>query len=314
MEEKHSLLHNVTTATVISDLHGVVTEIARDKIAKDGRTYHTITLSDSESEVPLFLWNQSPLCEVGDIIAFSGESVNSSFFSANTLSVINLEFVPVDSHLRKVIVRFSVDYNKLSTDIRDFWVMHGDDNHIKSSVITTISDPNLLVKIKDTPAGKSVHHAKRGGLLQHIREMLDAYFALSTTDMCEDIDPFFMLCGIIMHDFFKYRDFEETNEGFSVTEESQLLGHIFLGTNFLGKIIKAAERNTNSKLDPIYKAKVMHMVLAHHGELEWGSPVKPAIPEAILLHYIDQISAKLNMFKFSTHMNFNKYLGCFPIK
>ena len=100
-----------------------------------------------------------------------------------------------------------------------------------------------------------------------------------------------------------------------MTENGILLGHIYQGAQFLQKIFDVVTAKkpelTFSNLD---KQKAIHTLLAHHGQMDWGSPVVPAIPEAIVLHYIDQISAKLNMFSTSNNMEFNKFLGTSPIK
>ena len=182
-------------------------------------------------------------------------------------------------------------------------------------LITSLAAENFLSILKPFPAGKSAHHSLSGGLLKHIEEMLEMYISLCKTKPFEELRHEFVIIGVILHDYFKHKEYVETEEGFQVTENGALLGHIYQGANFLQKLFtRHNEKNPSYSISLEDQQKAVHTLLAHHGQMDWGSPVVPAIPEAVVLHYIDQLSAKLNMFKYSSHMEYNRFLGTSVIK
>ncbi len=139
-----------------------------------------------------------------------------------------------------------------------------------------------------SPAAKKNHHAFLGGLAYHTVCMLK--IAQSLVTIYEDLNASLLYAGIILHDVGKVIELT----GPTATEytlEGKLIGHIVLINN---EITKACQE---LKIDENHEDVLMlkHLVLAHHGELEYGSPVRPQIPEAEMIHYIDQIDAKMNM-------------------
>lgn len=138
------------------------------------------------------------------------------------------------------------------------------------------------------PAAVTVHHAYIGGL---------AYHSLSVLALCEQaaeqyplLDRDLLVCSAILHDIGKTEELSGAKVS-SYTVEGNLLGHIALGAMIVEE---------EGKKLPVSKEKrtlVIHMILSHHGELEFGSPKVPMIPEAIVLHHMDDVDAKLNCLK-----------------
>lgn len=142
-------------------------------------------------------------------------------------------------------------------------------------------------KILNYPAAKSNHHAIRGGLLYHITTMLKAGDSLA--NIYTNINKDLLFGGIILHDIAKIEEMSASELGIvsQYTVEGQLLGHIILGINLIGTVGKKLGANEEVIM------LLQHMILTHHYEPEYGSPKKPMIPEAELLHHLDIIDARL---------------------
>lgn len=142
-------------------------------------------------------------------------------------------------------------------------------------------------RILTFPAAMQNHHSVRSGLLYHTLTMLRAGEKL--LEVYDFLNKDLLLAGIILHDIAKLDEINANPLGIAsdYTMEGQLLGHIIQGV----KRINQAARNTN--LDARTAALLEHMVLAHHYEPEFGSPKRPMIPEAEILHYLDIIDARM---------------------
>lgn len=137
------------------------------------------------------------------------------------------------------------------------------------------------------PAAKSNHHAIKSGLLYHILRMLRSGKALGS--IYKNINLDLVYAGVILHDIEKINEMDATEVGVveGYTKEGQLLGHIIMG-------IKRVDKKSEALgIDPEISLLVQHMILSHHYEAEFGSPKKPLIPEAELLHYLDMIDARM---------------------
>ena len=148
-----------------------------------------------------------------------------------------------------------------------------------------IEDADFAKRFKFHSAAKSVHHGFVGGLLEHTLSVtkLSAYFADNYKILNKDL----LVCAAMFHDIGKLEELSTFPEN-DYTDEGQLLGHIMIGAMEIAERIKAIDGF------PVKLAHEMeHCILAHHGELEYGSPKKPALPEAVALSYADNIDAKM---------------------
>jgi 3'-5' exoribonuclease len=136
------------------------------------------------------------------------------------------------------------------------------------------------------PAARSLHHSIRSGLLYHIYRML--HLSDKIKQVYENVNPDLLYAGVLLHDLAKIGELESNILGFSeYSKEGQLLGHLIMGINEI--------ENTGKSLG-ISKEVILvlqHMVASHHNEPEYGSPKRPMILEAELLHYIDLIDARV---------------------
>jgi len=150
---------------------------------------------------------------------------------------------------------------------------------------TILNDPPLAEAYREAPAARQLHHAWLGGLLEHVVSLLT--LADRVAPHYPILDRDLLLTGVILHDIGKVRELS-WEIGFEYTIEGTLLGHIQIGAAL-------AERTMDSlpNFPPKLKTLVLHMILSHHGKLEFGSPKLPMIPEALVLNFLDDLDAKM---------------------
>jgi 3'-5' exoribonuclease len=165
------------------------------------------------------------------------------------------------------------------------WIVSIGNPHLKALLEALFSDPEIAIAYRTAPAAKSVHHAWLGGLIEHVLSL--CHLAKFTAAHYKDIDLDLLLSGVILHDIGKTRELNFAR-GFSYSTEGQLLGHIAIGMRMVDEKLR---------LLPDFPAPLrdllMHMLLSHHGELEFGSPKVPMFAEAMLLHQLDNLDSKM---------------------
>ncbi len=139
-----------------------------------------------------------------------------------------------------------------------------------------------------SPAAKGIHHAYMGGLLEHSLSM--AHVCLMLAGHYEGIDADLLVAGALLHDIGKTVELQQTTGVIDYTDMGRLKGHLVIGCEMIGR--EAAQIN-NFPEDLL--AQLQHLVLSHHGRQEFGSPVVPMTAEAILLSFIDDMDAKMNL-------------------
>lgn len=149
---------------------------------------------------------------------------------------------------------------------------------------SVLNDPDLRKALLLAPAAKSIHQAYAGGLLEHTLNV--AKLCLAISDLYPVLDRQILLAGAILHDLGKIREY---SMGFAIdcTQEGLLLGHIMLGLEIIAPYLNASD------LHPELKEHLKHLVLSHHGEPQYGAARLPQTAEAFVLHYADNIDAKI---------------------
>jgi 3'-5' exoribonuclease len=170
---------------------------------------------------------------------------------------------------------------------------------IESATLRTLGDcfmqdEAMVDALCSAPAGVKAHHAYMGGLLEHVVSMSE-----TATRLCEvhpSLNRDLLLLGVLLHDLGKTRELA-WDPSFSYTDEGQLLGHMNIAVEMLNEKLRQAENVSGySPPDEETVLRLKHMILSHHGALEFGSPVLPMTPEAIALHFIDNLDARLHEF------------------
>ncbi len=157
--------------------------------------------------------------------------------------------------------------------------------HLKRLLETLLDDPALAQAFRQAPAARQLHHAWLGGLLEHVVSLLGLADRIAAHYPMLDRD--LLITGVVLHDIGKIRELS-WDTGFDYTVEGVLLGHIQMGVDLVEKAI-AGLPGFPDRL----RTLVLHMILSHHGKLEFGSPKLPMIPEALVLNFVDDLDAKM---------------------
>lgn len=162
---------------------------------------------------------------------------------------------------------------------------------------------NLYEQYKNQTAATSMHHAFKGGLLNHTYELLNMLFALYPTLPPMKIER--CIIGIMFHDYGKLKEYDHNMEP---TRYMYLMGHTYISAHVLHNKLNEYEVGNEETI------RIVHCVLAHHGELEFGSPVVPCTQEALIVNYVDNISAKTYNIEETANMEKSFALGTKIIK
>lgn len=156
-----------------------------------------------------------------------------------------------------------------------------------------IADEAFVTAYKRSPAAVTFHHAFIGGLMEHTLTLLES--AVAVLPVYPQLNGDLVLAGLFLHDIGKIKELS-SNAAFEYTDEGQLIGHIVQTTIWIEQKAAATEAESGKAFPPALKNVLQHIVLAHHGEYEYGSPKLPATPEAAMVHYLDVMDAKVQAF------------------
>lgn len=191
------------------------------------------------------------------------------------VSTLNLsDFVPSSNFLP----------DEMYAELNDLCQKEINHKPLKRFIQLVLKDPEIQDLFKRAPAAKMMHHAYAGGLLEHTLSV--AKLCMKIADHYPDLDRQILMAGAICHDLGKIW---ELSSGLAVdyTDQGRLIGHINIVLEKIQPML------VKSKLENEYKEHLQHLILSHHGFLEFGSPRLPATKEAFVLHYADNIDAKL---------------------
>ena len=165
--------------------------------------------------------------------------------------------------------------------------------HLRALVECFLIDDEFVRKFTTAPAGIKNHHAYQGGLLEHVVTLLNV--ADRILDLYPEIDRDLLLTGIFLHDIGKVDELSY-DRAFAYTDEGQLVGHLVMGVEMLRDKVERTEKLTGEPFPPELLLRLKHMIVSHHGTYEFGSPKLPMTLEAIALHYLDNLDAKIHAF------------------
>lgn len=164
------------------------------------------------------------------------------------------------------------------------------DNDLNRLAAAVLADSELMTKFRRAPAAMKNHHAYVGGLLEHTLSLMQA--ATRILPQYPAVNEDLVIAGLFLHDLGKTSELSY-GVGFDYTDDGHLLGHIYRGASYVEQ--KAAElARAGAPIDPTCLRLLLHLILSHHGELEFGAPTLPKTREAFLVHYLDNLDAKLN--------------------
>lgn len=174
--------------------------------------------------------------------------------------------------------------------------------HLKGLLEALLDDEDIARRYRLAPAAKQIHHAFLGGLIEHVLSVCG--MAKSAAAHYANIDCDLLITGAVLHDIGKIYELNY-ERGFSYSNEGQLIGHISIAMRMVGEKLRGLPG-----FPPLVRSLVEHMILSHHGRLEFGSPKVPQFPEALLLHYLDDLDSKMEAMR-ALIENDRQLEGCF---
>jgi 3'-5' exoribonuclease len=256
----------------------------------DGSAYLAVTLLDRTGQLEGRMWEAAEAGEfhAGDVIKLRGQVCRYQEKLQIKIDKLRRADPAADANefeFGDFVPKTQYDTEELWTRLEGY-VASFTDPDLKQLLTLFLTDPEIGPALREAPAAKTMHHAWIGGLLEHVVSLLDIC-SLTATHYREDINRDLLLTGAILHDIGKLVELR-WGTSFDYTLKGQLLGHISIGLAMVEQ--KAA-------LVPSFPPKllllVQHIILSHHGRYEFGSPKLPMIPEALLLHYLDDLEAKM---------------------
>jgi 3'-5' exoribonuclease len=275
------------------------------RTTKGGKPYLELVFADSTGNFSLKIWSDSPMFEAAEslktsaIVRLEGEWTQNQYgVNPNHLAWHHLDdaavadFLAGDPETREKQDRDFAEIRRLCDSIEDPRL-----HDLCENFLSTLGD-----RFRRTAAAKKNHHARRGGLVEHVAQMMRSANALCS--VYPELNRDLMLAGVLFHDCGKLWENSYPEDGFSQIQSiyGEMLGHIPLGIELVNKLwsdlVDGQESDDWKTLKPsteMTRLHLLHLIGSHHGQLEFGSPVLPRTPEAYALHHIDNLDAKMEM-------------------
>lgn len=262
---------------------------------RNGNLYLQVELRDRSGSISARMWNATEglfrLFEAGDFLRVRGKV---QLFQG-ALQMIVSQLVPAESEkvdLADFMPHTEQDIAKLLERLRQPLLRMANPT-LRALVECFLMDDEFVRDLCSAPAGVRNHHAYLGGLLEHLVTLIEV--ADRVLPSYPELDRDLLLAGIFLHDLGKTRElsYERT---FAYSDEGQLIGHLVIGVEMLNDKVKEVKQLTGEEFPPELLLRLKHMILSHHGTYEFGSPKLPMTPEAIALHHLDNLDAKIHSF------------------
>lgn len=289
MEKKNIYIRDIKSGDKVGDYFLVAEKNLA--FSQKGAPYLNVRLKDKTGELDGKIWDNArewdKVFKKGDIIRIEARSAN--YKNVIQLSIMDLKkAADGDITLSDYLPAARRDGGEMLAELMII-VESMDNPHLRALLYAFFRDEEIADLFKRAPAAKGFHHIYLGGLLEHtlsVARLLDLVCA-----QYEGIDRDLLLTGGILHDIGKIY---ELSYGRTVdyTDAGRLVGHIVMGAEMVDKRIAALEDF------PAHLAlKLRHIMLSHHGDLEYGSPKRPKTVEALIVHFMDDLDAKVNAFQ-----------------
>jgi 3'-5' exoribonuclease len=257
------------------------------KPKKSGEPYLALTLGDRSGHLEAKMWDNVEdaidACNQDDFVKVKGlinKYKNRFQFTIHKLRRMGESEVDFADYLPKTTKDIGELWQTLAGYVASF-----KDPHLKALVETFMADPEIAEAYRNAPAAKTLHHAFIGGLLEHVVSLFH-----SCDLMCRNypqINRDLLLTGAFFHDIGKIHELTY-NRSFSYTTRGQLLGHMIIELEMLQAKLAQIPNFPES-----LKTLVEHLIISHHGQYDFGSPKLPMFPEALMLHYLDDLDSKM---------------------
>src|SRR5271170_8034810 len=257
------------------------------KAKKNGEPYLALILADRSGQIEAKMWDN-----VDEFIAVFEQD---DFLKVKGLINKYKNRFQLTIHKLRRMEEAEIDYTdylpKTTKDIGELWrtltefVASFENPHLKSLVELFMADAEIAERYRNAPAAKTLHHAYIGGLLDHVVSLFR-----SCDLICRNypqVNRDLLLTGAFLHDIGKIQELTY-NRAFSYTTRGQLLGHMIIELEMLqAKLAKLPD------FPGELKTLLEHLIISHHGQYDFGSPKLPMFPEALMLHYMDDLDSKM---------------------
>lgn len=286
----HKFINQIEAGEAIDDIY-----IVRDPILRSttrGDLYMAMFLSDRSGQLNGRMWQATetiykalPKPGFVHILGRSELYQNNLQIIINNISVVDASKVHIDDFL----ARTDKDTRQMFEDVKKI-VGQIKNPQLKTLVAQFLADAELMKKFCDAPGAMKLHHDYIGGLLEHTHNMLRV--AVAILPLYPDVQADLVLAGIFLHDIGKTEELSY-DMAFSYTDSGQLIGHIVKSILMINQKADAL-RTKGTQIEQTVLDALLHIILSHHGEYEFGSPKLPATAEAFMVYYIDDLDAKIN--------------------
>jgi 3'-5' exoribonuclease len=283
-------------------IHAQIEKISR-KEASNGKPFQEVQFRDGGESMVLRAWSETSAFEAcgslkaGDFVEIEGIFSHSTAFG---LDAKRWEMNPLPDEAIDALLEGSAERRKLLDEC----------DRIITEAVASITDPRIKAlceqflslhgaRFRRAAAARGNHHARRGGLLEHTSRMMAS--ALALCGVYPELNRDLVISGVLFHDTGKLWETCPPERGFGITPElrGELLGHLSIGIELVNSLWRDLPKDGWEQLSPSsedVRLHILHLVASHHGQLEFGSPVLPKTPEAALLHFVDNIDARMEMF------------------
>ena len=266
------------------------------KTSAKGSEYLELKLADASGDLKAFLWDVRAIeGDMDKVVADAFLKVKGQVSAYNGRLQMRLDKVrfALDEEVGDLSRFFATSGRPLAdmTAELDAAVARTRDPWIRRLLeLLLVEDAGLRAAFCQAPAAKSLHHAFLGGLLEHTLSVLG--MAERACEHYPDLNRDLVVAGVFLHDVGKTAELTY-QRSFGYSDEGNLIGHIAMEAEWISR---AAARIPDFPEN--LRLQILHIVLSHHGKLEYGSPVLPKTPEALLVHYLDDLDGKLeSMFR-----------------
>jgi 3'-5' exoribonuclease len=262
-------------------------------VRKDSRgvPYLSLKLVDRTGSVDARMWGKLPEEFLGEIPAPAYVAVEGHTHEYRGTLQVKLERLrllrPEDVSEEDFLPATELDRRSLAEELEDAG-RQLENEHLRNLFGAMVSDEEFWKAFCEAPAAKSMHHARVGGLLEH------AVSCLKTARHLADLYPVdrdLVIFGAIFHDVGKVRELSWDKGAFAYTTEGRLLGHVVLGERLISSFI-----TTLPDFPEELRLRLSHILISHQGETEYGSPERPKTLEALLVHLVDNLDARVAMY------------------
>ena len=274
---------------------------------KAGKPYLELVFADATGNFSLKIWSDSPIFAAADALADGAIVRLEAEWSQNQYGVnpnhLAWHFMDAEA-IAGFLAGDPATREKQARDFADIQALSQSIGEPRLNALCQRFLSQMGERFRRTAAAKRNHHARRGGLVEHVAQMLRSANVLCP--VYPELNRDLLLAGVIFHDCGKLWENAYPEDGFGQIHSlhGEMLGHIPLGIELVNKLwrdlLESPAAAAWAELKPSAeetRLHLLHLIASHHGQFEYGSPVLPRTPEAFALHHIDNLDAKLEMLR-----------------